>query len=340
MLLLKENYGTITQTMKTLFQAIAGGNDWYELYRPLHDTHESLGIIFYAYIFFMVFGVLNVVTSLFVDAVYRASQKDPEIAIQTRIEAEQEYVQDLRLFFKRADKDGSMLLSYEEFSEALSSREVQAFFNALNLDGSQAGALFSLLDKNSSREISIEEFIEGCVHLRGEAKSLDVAVLLEKQSKLEHYMKAQFHQITDILKKSELHSAYVEKYTAHGIVDKWRNAASTASKKPGKSLAFAKDNPLREYKIAGSAGNAGRSNSTPPALGSQKEKETSPSWASMKGKGIADIAKRLQRSQTPPASSEPPSWGGSFPIPIPVDSQELPDDAASFSIGTHPSGTY
>merc|ERR1712232_146910 len=40
--------------------------------------------------------------------------------------------------------------------------------------GTDARSLFDLLDKDSSGEVDIDEFCEGCLRLKGEAKSFDI----------------------------------------------------------------------------------------------------------------------------------------------------------------------
>lgn len=200
---LKKYYGTMPLAAESLFQAICGGQDWNVLYQPLRELSDLLGFLFYCYIFFMVFGVLNVVTSIFVDAAYRASQKDPDIAIQSIIEQEREYVHDLRKFFLRADTDGSEMLSYEEFFGCMQSAEVQAYFRLLELDTTQATTLFNLLNKDEDGEISIEEFIQGCQQFRGQAKSLDMAILLQKHAAMQEYIEGEFGEVLEALKKND-----------------------------------------------------------------------------------------------------------------------------------------
>merc|ERR1711971_227566 len=47
-----------------------------------------------------------------------------------------------------------------------------------HLDSSQARALFMLLDTDDTEEVSIDEFVSGCTRLKGDAKSIDVNMLL------------------------------------------------------------------------------------------------------------------------------------------------------------------
>merc|ERR1712151_506040 len=48
----------------------------------------------------------------------------------------------------------------------------------------QAKALFNLLDEDDSNAVGIDEFVTGCMRLRGSAKSIDVNMLLLENGKL------------------------------------------------------------------------------------------------------------------------------------------------------------
>jgi len=131
-----------------------------------------------------VFGVLNVVTSVFVDNAHQVSQRDRDIVTQHEIQRHLDYAKDIRHFFMEADKDNSGMLSWEEFHEHLQDPKVQAYFATLQLDVAQAHALFLLLDVDETNEVDIDEFVGGCMRLKGDAKSIDVNMLLYENEKM------------------------------------------------------------------------------------------------------------------------------------------------------------
>merc|ERR1712039_145995 len=65
----------------------------------------------------------------------------------------------------------------EELRKQVKQPTVGAHFANIGVDVTQVGKLFELLDQDMSGSISVEEFIMGCVKLKGEAKSLDIAIL-------------------------------------------------------------------------------------------------------------------------------------------------------------------
>merc|ERR1712087_814909 len=98
------------------------------------------------------------------------------------VEAEMARMEDYRLkvtsFFKEADCDGSGTLSWEEFEQHMQNRQVKAYFQALDLDITQAHKLFELLDVDNNNDVSLDEFLSGCARLRGGASNVDLNVIL------------------------------------------------------------------------------------------------------------------------------------------------------------------
>merc|ERR1711972_1204487 len=59
---------------------------------------------------------------------------------------------------------------------------VKQFFEALDLDVSEAEVLFDLLDASGDGMVAADEFLAGCLRLRGHAKALDLLVLSREVS--------------------------------------------------------------------------------------------------------------------------------------------------------------
>merc|ERR1711870_43656 len=102
-----------------------------------------------------------------------------------------------KAFFHEADTDKSGMLSWEEFSEHLQDDKVKAYFQALELDVSQARGLFKLLDIDGNNQVGLNEFLDGCMRLKGQAKSIDVNMLLYENRRL-------MRKIGEILDKAEI----------------------------------------------------------------------------------------------------------------------------------------
>jgi hypothetical protein len=170
-------YGSLPRSVSTLFMSITGGVDWENVARPLADISGWHVMMFYAFIAFSVFAMLNVVSAIFIDTTIQRSKSDREFVIQTEMEGKREFIRTMHLLFVELDHDGSGEISLEELQGHMLVPKVEAYFKHLDLDVSQAKKLFRLMDLDKSGTISREEFIVGCSRLRGEAKELDIAIL-------------------------------------------------------------------------------------------------------------------------------------------------------------------
>jgi len=175
---LREFFGDFILTMRSLFMVITGGIDWCDPVAPLTEISWIWEGVVWFYIFFMNIGVLNVVMGTFVASTAETASKDREKMEKEELLRLEDYMKHFRNFFEEADLDNSGTLSWEEFDGHLKDPKVSAFFQALELDVSQARSLFVLLDMDADGQVTMEEFLEGCVRLRGQARNLDVNMLL------------------------------------------------------------------------------------------------------------------------------------------------------------------
>eukprot|EP00404_Azadinium_spinosum_P026029 CAMPEP_0180672918 /NCGR_PEP_ID=MMETSP1037_2-20121125/65406_1 /TAXON_ID=632150 /ORGANISM="Azadinium spinosum, Strain 3D9" /LENGTH=240 /DNA_ID=CAMNT_0022702129 /DNA_START=61 /DNA_END=780 /DNA_ORIENTATION=- len=90
----------------------------------------------------------------------------------------------VQLLFSEADESGDGFLSREEFQEVLSDTRVKAWLSAMELEVRDAEVLFDLVDDGDHR-ISAEELVHGFARLKGNARSLDLAILLHELHRLE-----------------------------------------------------------------------------------------------------------------------------------------------------------
>merc|ERR1719330_2301087 len=158
--------------------------------------HPVLGITFVFYIFFMYFGVLNVVVGAFVATTAEIALKDKDALVRAETERLKNYTIHIKRFFRAADTDNDGHLTWEEFEEHLTKPEVQAYFRSMDLNVTQAGRLFDLLDVDLSNKVTVNEFLEGCIRLKGQASSIDMNMLLLTQERT-------FERINRVFKRFE-----------------------------------------------------------------------------------------------------------------------------------------
>eukprot|EP00928_Gymnodinium_smaydae_P002531 TRINITY_DN10910_c0_g5_i1.p1 TRINITY_DN10910_c0_g5~~TRINITY_DN10910_c0_g5_i1.p1 ORF type:complete len:239 (+),score=49.44 TRINITY_DN10910_c0_g5_i1:103-717(+) len=147
--------------------AMTGGDDWVKLIEVLGEYSLVNSVIFYFYITFATMVMLNLVTGMFVEGAQRIIQEDKD----------KDAIHKAARAFVSMDVDANGLLSYEEFTNKLESTGMCSYCEAIGISVEEAHELFMLLDKNEVQELSIAEFVEGCIRLRGPARALDLASL-------------------------------------------------------------------------------------------------------------------------------------------------------------------
>jgi len=181
---LAEFFGSVWRAMFTLFMSISGGISWKEPVETLACVHWAYEPAFTFFIFFMFFGVLNIVVGAFVTATGEIAKQDREFLINAELESVEAYTRKIKTFFAEADKDESGMLSWQEFECHLKNPKVSAYFASLELDVTHAHRLFRLLDVDGSGEVGLDEFLDGCMRLKGQAKSIDVNMLVYETERM------------------------------------------------------------------------------------------------------------------------------------------------------------
>lgn len=105
------------------------------------------------------------------------SRSDRELMTQNELTAKREFLETMQGVFNELDEDGDNCIELEDLAAKLQKPKIGAYFSSLGVDVDQVSKLFKLLDSDGSGNIDSEEFMFGCLKLRGEAKSLDIAIL-------------------------------------------------------------------------------------------------------------------------------------------------------------------
>lgn len=187
---LVEYYGSLGDTIVTLYQAVTGGQNWGDLVTPLRDDVSGFLVPFFMfYIAFAMFCIMNVVTSVFVESAMVTAKRDKESYMMHHVKA----------VFAASDLDHSGTICYDEFEKALKTREMQEVFVHLDLDIGEARGLFHLLDVDGTGAVDCEEFITGCHRLRGAAKAIDLTLLARQVSEMFEHITTHSSMVQDQL---------------------------------------------------------------------------------------------------------------------------------------------
>jgi len=189
----KEWYSSLPQTMFALLVAISGGTDWIEIMSPVQNISWPYQVTFTFYVLFVVVGVLNVLTGIFLESA--AEFHDRDLTVQAEIDRLDSFVQEMLDLFSEFHPDHDGMVSWEIFQDYLRQEHVEAYLSSHMLEPTHARLLFRMLDHDGSDAINIYEFVIGMLRLRGAAKTYDSRVLLHEI----HHLRMSVHQIQNRL---------------------------------------------------------------------------------------------------------------------------------------------
>lgn len=183
-------WGSIWKALYTLFLSVTNGLDWGVAADSMSSMNGWLNprVAYVLYIALTSFAVLNVVTGVFVENAMKIALRDRDLQVQVQLSQRKKIMEMLLSVFNEADANQEGTITWRDFEAHIKDKKVQAFFNHLELGGADAGRLFRLLDRKGAGKVDAEEFVTGCLILRGGAKTMDVAaVMLEQRIFMEYF---------------------------------------------------------------------------------------------------------------------------------------------------------
>lgn len=175
-------WGSMGDAVSTLFMSITGGISWQIAETPLMGLSLAWKVVFMLYISFTMFAVLNVMTGVFCQSAIESAARDHDMAMQNVMSDKEAFTRKFLHLFHMLDQDDTGLITLVELEERMEDVDVKTYFEALELSIDDVWTFFRLLDGDDGQEIDVEEFIYGCMRLRGEAKALDLAKLMHSHA--------------------------------------------------------------------------------------------------------------------------------------------------------------
>jgi len=183
------HWGTMSDSMLTLFMAMMGGEDWavfVDVFRPYSSFWVNV-LFFCTYVAFSTLVVLNLVTGVFVDGAQQIIREERETDL-LKLAAKA---------FEKADIDHEGVLTKEQFDVLMDDHIFDDFLVALGINEQDADKLFYILDDNGNGSLSWREFMRATLRLQGGAQANDLAslkhtvmtnqvVLIETLEKMQH----------------------------------------------------------------------------------------------------------------------------------------------------------
>ncbi|CAJ1405245.1 unnamed protein product [Effrenium voratum] len=177
-------FGTIFSSCTTLFRSLLNGFSWYDAADALGGVHSFWAQMFHFYMAFCTFAVMNVMTGVFCNSAIKAAERDHDMVVQSLLQNQQEFQSLVHNLFRKIDKHNVGKITLGDLEEHFNDESVKAFFESLEIGAVDAWTLFLSLDVDGDHVISVEEFMERCVQLRGPARSVDLYALKQQNVKL------------------------------------------------------------------------------------------------------------------------------------------------------------
>jgi len=172
-------WGSVPQAMYTLFKVSTGGVSWGEVSDPLlATTGWSTFVIFLLYIAFFMFVMTNAVTAIFVSSAEEYASKDSHNMLYDQLQAKTEYMTRVVPLYREMDCDGNGEVTKAEFSKYINDPRMIAFASSLEIDTMDLDQFFDVLSSRGEMPVDLDTFVDGCIRLRGAARSMDVYDML------------------------------------------------------------------------------------------------------------------------------------------------------------------
>jgi len=180
-----EHFGDFGAAFRSLFMAVTGGTDWYDMQASLAYVGSTYGVLFLFYVFFMMFVLFNVLVGVFVDKAFEASKLDTYIAIHTEKDRLRSFMSEVNEMFEELDKDDNGVITLDQFVDCQNDARMMTFLQAHHLNIIDPALLFSMMDRDNSGEVDLDEITMGMMRLGGQARSSDLMLLLGESRKFQ-----------------------------------------------------------------------------------------------------------------------------------------------------------
>eukprot|EP00929_Paragymnodinium_shiwhaense_P014526 TRINITY_DN12243_c0_g2_i1.p1 TRINITY_DN12243_c0_g2~~TRINITY_DN12243_c0_g2_i1.p1 ORF type:complete len:757 (+),score=220.39 TRINITY_DN12243_c0_g2_i1:116-2386(+) len=167
---LRHYFSSVPMAILSLYQMITNGVDWESVARPLSELvgHQAL-VMCIVFTAFVNFALFNAVTGVFVEAAVASADKSKQRAL----------LHLARKCFCVTDVDKSGSISVDEFLAGVDSKEMNLYFQMLDVDIGEAATLFELIDNDGDGTLDVDEFVAGCFRLRGSASAIQFTAFMK-----------------------------------------------------------------------------------------------------------------------------------------------------------------
>jgi len=200
----KEAFATILQSNLTFLQTMLAGDSWGKVAMPVIRRQPYTAAIFVGALVSVMYGILNLVVAVIVDAAMEQREKDiTTLAADLDYELEED-LKHLGQMFKKVDANGDGELSLSELLQGAEKEpEFQNRLRVMDIDAVDLEQLFRMLDEDHSGSISPDEFTLALSRWMRESKTANhfVKYMVRNLSVTQSHMQKHIKSISKNLDK-------------------------------------------------------------------------------------------------------------------------------------------
>jgi len=182
---LKIYFSSLPMTMLTLFMSVSGGIDWWVVAQLLLEISTFYAAIFMVFVVIMVLAMLNVINAIFVNDAMETTRMDVELRMQAEFEETKFMLERLTgIWESMTSERDSFQLDLEGFLAQVERDDVKLQFALVGVHFSDGVTLFKLLNVREDGELGIDEFVMGCLRLKGGGILMDLDISIKETKKL------------------------------------------------------------------------------------------------------------------------------------------------------------
>jgi hypothetical protein len=175
---LHEWFGSVGIATEHFLFASTGSTGWSDYYIALGEMSVVDKIIYLLVILFIQLGLLNIILGIFVDSALKALDPGPIERAEEHSQDEAEIQSTLEKIMEMADVDENGRLSLDEFDRKISG-SVYKFLDMLGFRHDHVRSFLRFLQSKdpSQKGVDVQEFVQGCMLLKGTASNWEVRSL-------------------------------------------------------------------------------------------------------------------------------------------------------------------
>jgi hypothetical protein len=176
-------FGNWSRSLITMFEISIWGGTWGRCGRVIiFSVSRNYAVFFIAYLAFVSFAIIRVISSLFIKDTLASAAKEAEVAMQ-ETNTSPEYISLLWTLFNDLCMNGDKSIRIHELRQQIQNPALHARFSQVGVVPAQVPAVLTLMDDGNG-EIDFCEFMSGILRLMNLKQGVDLPTILYENKKL------------------------------------------------------------------------------------------------------------------------------------------------------------